>query len=161
MAKDADKTRRKTWAPTIHNRKARHDYFVVEAFEAGIELRGNEVKSVRLGEATLDGSFARVRDGELFLFGCHIKPYEFGDPRLAPDPNRPRKLLVHRRQINALAGSLTQQGHTVVPLQIYFKNGRVKVEVALVRGKGVHDKRQTLRKKEHQREIDQAMRRRR
>jgi len=160
MAKDSDKKRR-TWSPTLTNRKARHDYHVLEAFEAGIELMGDEVKSIRLGEASLEEAFARVDNGEVWLCGCHVKPYEYGDIRRQGDPTRPRKLLLHRRQIDSLVGSTSQRGTTLVPLSMYFKKGRVKVELALVRGKQRYDKRQAIRKKEQSREIDQAMRRRR
>jgi len=161
MPGKADRKKRRTYAPTLTNRKARHNYFVLEAFEAGIELKGAEVKSVRDGEVSLDEAFARVHDHELWLYGCHIKPYEYGDARRQPDPTRRRKLLLHRRQINSLVGSLSQKGVTMVPLSMYFKRGRVKVEVALVRGKQRYDKRQAIRQKEQRREIDRALGRRR
>lgn len=161
MSKDNDKSQRRTWSPTIHNRKARHSYHVLQAVEAGIALEGTEVKSVRNSEVSLDEAFARIDNGEVWLLGCHIKPYPFGDVRRLPDPIRPRKLLLHRRQIGSLVGSLTQQGTTLVPLSMYFKDGRVKVELGLCRGKREFDKRQDIRKKEQRREIDQAMRRRR
>ncbi|MCG3178677.1 MAG: SsrA-binding protein [Phycisphaerae bacterium] len=160
MAKKPDNSKRRTYSPTIKNRKAHHRFHVLEAMEAGVELKGNEVKSVRLGEVSLDESFARIRAGELYLLGCHIKPYEFGDVS-KQDPIRPRRLLLHKREIRQLAERVTQKGNTLVPLAIYFKRGKVKIEIALVRGKQLHDKRQDMKKREQQRDIQQAMRRRR
>ncbi|MDD4891319.1 MAG: SsrA-binding protein SmpB [Phycisphaerae bacterium] len=161
MPKDPEKHDRRTWSPTLHNRKARHNYHVLQAVEAGIALQGTEVKSIRNSEVSLDEAFARIENGEVWLIGCHINPYPFGDIKRLPDPNRPRKLLLHRRQIATLIGSVAQRGTTLVPLSMYFKDGRVKVELALCRGKQQFDKRADLRKKEQKREIDQAMRRRR
>lgn len=159
MSAEHDKPR--TWSPTIHNRRARHHYHVLQTIEAGIALVGAEVKSVRNSEVSLDEAFARIDNGEAWLIGCHIKPYLYGDQRRLPDPVRPRKLLLHRRQINSLVGSLSQRGTTLAPLSMYFKGGRVKVELGLCRGKQQFDKRQAIRKKEQRREIDQAIRRRR
>lgn len=161
MARDGDNKAKRTYSPTLSNRKARHHYHVLQAVEAGIALIGTEVKSIRNSEVSLDEAFARIDNGEVWLIGCHIKNYPFGDVRRAPDPVRPRKLLLHRRQIATLIGSVTQRGTTLVPLSMYFKDGRVKVELALCRGKQEFDKRESIRKKEQRREIDQAMRRRR
>ena len=161
MAQDRAKPQHRTWSPTLHNRKARHRYHVLQVVEAGIALKGTEVKSVRDSEVSLDEAFARIENGEVWLIGCHIKPYAFGDVRRLPDPVRPRKLLLHRRQINTLIGSVAQKGTTLVPLSMYFKDGRAKVELALCRGKGEFDKRQDIRKKEQKRDIDREMRRRR
>ena len=116
------------------NRKARHDYFIEETYEAGIALTGTEVKSLRAGRANLKDSYAQVVNGEMFLFNMHISPYEQGN-RFNVDPVRPRKLLLHRSEINRLFGKVTQQGLTLVPLKVYFHKGRAKVELALARGK--------------------------
>jgi SsrA-binding protein len=159
MSNENDKQR--TWSPTIHNRKARHNYHVLQVIEAGVALVGTEVKSIRNSEVSLDEAFARIENGQVWLIGCHIKPYPYGDQRHPLDPVRPRKLLLHRRQINSLVGSLSQRGTTLAPLSMYFKAGRVKVEIGLCRGKQQFDKRDSIRKKEQRREIDQAMRRRR
>ena len=161
MAKETDKSAHRTWSPRLTNHKARHHYFIISAVEAGIALQGTEVKSIRDSEVSLDESFARVENGEVWLVGCHIKPYAFGDARRLPDPVRPRKLLLHRRQIATLIGQTSQRGVTLVPLSMYFKDGRVKVELALCRGKQQFDKREDIRKKESRREIDRAMKRRR
>lgn len=160
MAKE-DKDSGKPFAPTIHNRKARHNYVVLETYETGVELKGTEVKSIRRGEVSLDEAFARVLDGEVFLIGCHIKPYEHADPRRQPDPTRNRKLLLHKREIQALIGATAQKGTTLAPLKMYFKNGRVKLLIGLVRGRQNYDKRDKLKQQQHNRDIEQAMRRRR
>ena len=161
MAKSADnRSPRRTFAPTLTNRKARHNYDVLETYEAGIELKGTEVKSIRNSEVSLEEAFARVRNGELWLFGCHVKPYEYGDVS-KQDPTRPRKLLLHKREIHALIGAVTQKGVTMVPLKMYFKRGRVKVLIGLARGRRAFDKREVIRKKQQARDIDQALRRRR
>lgn len=142
------------------NRKARHDYELVERVEAGIILTGDEVKSLREGRASLVDCFGRIRDGELWLEGMHVPPYEQGDKR-AHQPTRPRKLLLHRREIEHFAAELRERGYTLVPLRVYFTHGMAKVELALARGKRRYEKRQAIAKREAQREIEQAAGRRR
>ncbi|MFZ5753261.1 MAG: SsrA-binding protein SmpB [Bacillota bacterium] len=139
------------------NRKARHDYFIEETYEAGIALTGTEVKSLRAGKANLKDSYARVENGEMFLFNMHISPYEQGN-RFNVDPLRARKLLLHKGEINRLFGKVMQQGLTLVPLKVYFKRGRAKVEIALAKGKKLHDKRDAIAEKDARREMDRALR---
>lgn len=139
------------------NRKARHDYFIEEKFEAGLQLLGAEVKSLREGKVNLRDSYARLtRAGELILVGVHISPYGHAG-REAPDPVRTRKLLMHRREIDRLAGKIRERGFTLVPTRLYFKRGKAKIELGLARGKEHQDKRHDLRKAESKREIDRAM----
>lgn len=142
------------------NRKARHDYAILERFEAGIQLTGDEVKSLRGGRASLAEAFARVRDGQVWLEGMHIPPYEPGNVR-AHLPVRPRKLLLHRREIAGLQVAQEQQRLALVPLRVYFTHGLAKVELALARGKRLHEKRQAIAKREHEREIQRELGRRR
>ena len=142
------------------NRKARHNYELLERFEAGIKLTGDEVKSLRAGRASLVDAFARPRDGELWLEGMHIPPYEQGDTK-AHLPLRPRKLLLHRREIDAMARDVAEKGLSVVPLRVYFTHGMAKVELALARGKRRYEKRQSIAKREAQREMERAAGRRR
>jgi len=139
------------------NRKARHDYAVLETYETGIELRGSEVKSLREAKAQLQDSYATVDGGQLFLRGAHINPY---DPASYEnhDPTRARRLLMHRAEIRRLSGKLEESGLTLVPLSLYFKNGKVKVELALVRGRKVYDKRAKLDERRSRREIRGIMR---
>lgn len=140
------------------NKKARHDYFIDETFEAGIALTGTEVKSLRESRATLRDSFATVRSGELWLHGVHISPYSHGN-RGNVDPDRPRKLLMHKNEIRYLLGETKQQGYTLVPLRLYFSPGnKVKVELGLARGKKNYDKRDTIAKRDQQRDIERAAR---
>lgn len=139
----------------ITNRKARHEYFVLDSYECGIVLKGAEVKSIREGHANLQDAYARIDDGEVWLFGMHILPYAFS--RMDLDPVRKRKLLLNRREIVSIARAVEQQGTTLVPLRVYFKDGRVKIEVAVARGKARYDKRQALAKKDAQRETDRAL----
>ena len=146
--------------PVATNRKAFHDYFIDERFEAGIALRGTEVKSLRDGKVTLQDSFVRIEQDEAILYQCHIQPYSHG-ARDNHEPLRPRKLLLHREELNRLAGKVQQKGWTIVPLAIYFKRGRAKVELALARGKQHGDKRETLRRKVAEREMERAMKRER
>ena len=134
------------------NRKARYNYTILESVEAGIELKGTEVKSLRNGHASLNDSFARVDGGEVFLYNMHIAPYEFGNIMNA-DSLRPRKLLLHKRQIAHFAGALSAKHQTLVPLKLYFKDGIAKIEIALVKGKQLYDKRETIRKRETEREL--------
>ena len=138
------------------NRKARHDYIIMDKFEAGIVLVGTEVKSLREGRANLRDSFARVEKNEIFLYNCHIAPYSHGN-QLNHDPVRTRKLLLNRMEINRLIGKVQQKGFTLVPLKIYFKKGRAKVEMAFAKGKHTSDKRETLKRKMAEREMQRAM----
>jgi SsrA-binding protein len=142
------------------NRKARHDYEIVERIEAGIRLTGDEVKSLRAGRASLVESYARVRDGEVWLEGMHVPAYEQGDKR-THQPLRPRKLLLHRHEIERLAAEVAERGLTLVPLRVYFTHGIAKVELGVGRGKRRHEKRQAIAKREAQREIERATGRRR
>ncbi|HUZ21843.1 MAG TPA: SsrA-binding protein SmpB [Acidimicrobiales bacterium] len=139
------------------NRRARHEYDVLETFEAGLALRGGEVKSLRAGQVSLQDSYARVDDGEVWLLGTHIAPYEFSSGFGHVDPDRPRKLLLHRDQIDELRGRVAQQSLTLVPLSIYFKDGRAKVELALARGRRLYDKRHVLAERDAAREAERAM----
>jgi SsrA-binding protein len=142
------------------NRKARHDYHILENLEAGIVLTGDEVKSLRGGRASLAEAFARVRDGEVWLEGMHVPPYEQGNVK-AHQPLRPRKLLLHRREIARLVGQQQEERLSLVPLRVYFTHGVAKVELAVARGKRQHEKRQAIAKREHQREIERELGRRR
>ncbi|MBX6424065.1 SsrA-binding protein SmpB [Thermosulfurimonas sp. F29] len=135
------------------NRKARFLYDIEETYEAGIVLTGPEVKSLRLGRANLADSFARVVNGEVFLYNMHISPYPFSREAALSDPRRTRKLLLHRREINRLAGKVAEKGYTLIPLRIYFKDGWAKVELALARGKKLHDRRETIKRREEEREL--------
>jgi SsrA-binding protein len=142
------------------NRRATHDYEVLDRIECGVVLVGTEVKSLRDGHATLDDSYAKIEGGEVWLVGAEIPEYLFGN-RLNHKPKRQRKLLLRRSEIAKFAGKAAQKGFTLVPLRIYFKNGLAKVEVAVAKGKQAHDKRQSLKTAEAKREIDRAMSRRR
>ena len=141
------------------NKKAWHDYFVEEKYEAGIELAGTEVKSIRQGQINLKDSYCTFKDGELFVRGMHISPYEKGNI-FNRDPIRPRKLLMHKREILKLYGTLKQEGLTLIPLSLYFKNGRVKVELGLCKGKKLYDKRSDMAKRDAKRTIDRALKER-
>jgi len=138
------------------NRKAFHDYFVQETFEAGIALTGTEIKSVRAGALNLRDAYAQVRGGELWLENVHISPYEQGN-RFNVDPYRTRKLLMHRKEINRLMGRAQEKGLTIVPLRVYLKKNRAKVEIALVKGKRQYDKRETISQRDAAREIERAL----
>ena len=140
----------------VQNRRARHDYHILEQFETGIALQGTEVKSIRAGQITLKDSYAEVDGGELFLIGVHIAPYEQGNI-YNHDPERRRKLLMHKREIVRIGHTLAEKGFTLVLLRVYFKDGRAKVELGLCRGKHTIDKRQTLRKREQDRDVDRAL----
>lgn len=142
------------------NKKARYEYHILEVIEAGMVLLGTEVKSLRQGRAHLKDSYARVKDGELFLMQSHISPYShaYHDNH---DPDRVRKLLVHKREIKRLQGKTQEKGLTLVPLKIYFKNGKAKVELGLARGKRTYDKRETLKRKTEQRDLERAIKDRR
>jgi SsrA-binding protein len=139
------------------NRRARHDFDILETYEAGLVLRGTEVKALRDGRADLKESYARIEGEEAWLLGCHISPYARGN-RANHDPLRPRKLLLHRREINRLLGRIMEKGLTLVPLRLYFKAGRAKVEIGLARGRKTLDKRQVIREREERREMDRAIR---
>ena len=138
------------------NRKARHDYFLYDTYEAGIVLTGTEIKSVRAGRVSLRESHVSIRDGQAWLANVHIAPYSPGS-RENPDPRRDRKLLLHRREINRLQGAVQEKGLTIVPLRLYMKNNRAKVEIALARGKKLYDKREAIEKKESQRRIEREI----
>lgn len=137
------------------NRKARHDYVVLEQIEAGLVLTGTEVQSLRLGKVNLKDAYARIKNGEAWLYQVHISPYPFAHHD-NHDPLRVRKLLLHRREIDKLYGKVNEQGHTLVPLRIYFKGGRAKVTLALVKGKREYDKRRTIRERDEKREMERA-----
>jgi SsrA-binding protein len=139
------------------NRKARHNYHILETYEAGMVLKGTEVKSLRAGRANLKDSYARVQDGELWLENMHISPYEQGN-RFNHDPTRARKLLMHKGEIMRLWGKTREKGLALVPLRVYFKNGRAKVELALAKGKKLHDKREEIAKRDAEREIARVAR---
>jgi SsrA-binding protein len=143
-----------------NNKKAFHDYFIEERFEAGLVLQGTEVKSLRTGKANLHDSFAMIRDGEAFLHNLHISQYDFGN-RANHDPDRMRKLLMHKREIDKLFGKIREQGYTLIPLRLYFKDGKAKVELGLAKGKKLYDKREDIKQKDVKREIDKVMKDRR
>lgn len=143
----------------VQNRKARHEFHVLDTWEAGIVLQGTEVKSLRDGKANLQDAFARLDRGELWLYNLHISPYEMGN-RFNHDPLRPRKLLMHRRELRRLVGEVEQKGLTLVPLDIHFSNGIAKVKLALVRGKKLHDKRDALRERDDKRDVERAFKNR-
>jgi len=145
--------------PIADNRKAFHDYHILETFEAGIALLGTEVKGIREGQANLRDSYARVDNGEVWLFNVHINPYSHRG-YVDHDPKRKRRLLLHKYEIRKLIGKTVEKGLTLVPTKMYFKNGKVKVAIALARGKAVHDKRETLRRREVDRETRAAVKER-
>ena len=141
----------------IQNKKARHDYFIEETIEAGIALCGTEVKSIRAAKANLKDSYVDIKDGEAFLKNMHISPYEQGNI-FNRDPVRPRKLLLHKQEIRKLFDRIKQEGYTLVPLSLYFSGPRIKVEVALAKGKKLYDKRDTAAKRDAERDVQRAMR---
>ena len=136
-----------------NNKKAYHDYFIEDTYEAGIELVGTEVKSLRMGRCSIKESFVQIEKGEVFVWGMHISPYEKGNI-FNKDPLRTRKLLMHKAEITKLAGKVAERGYTLMPLQVYFKNGRAKMEIGLCRGKKLYDKRQDIAKKDMRREVE-------
>lgn len=152
----ADKTQFKTIA---QNKKARHEYFVEESYEAGVELVGTEVKSLRAGGVNLKDSWCEIKDGEIFVRQMHISPYEHGNI-FNRDPLWPRKLLMHRREIVRLASDLATKGLTLIPLSVYFKGSRVKLQVGLCRGKKLYDKREDAARRDAKRDIDRALKER-
>lgn len=142
----------------IQNKKAFHDYFIEQRFEAGIALEGWEVKAVRAGRAQLKEAYVIVRNSEIFLIGCHISPLPTASTHVKPDPTRTRKLLLHAEEISKLIGSVERAGYTLVPLDMHYTRGRVKLEIGLARGKKQHDKRETEKEKEWQREQQRLLR---
>jgi len=138
------------------NRKAYHDYFIEEKFEAGVQLSGTEVKSIRQGNVNLKDSFCVIKDGEISVLGMHISPYEKGNI-FNKDPVRPRKLLMHKREILRLFGRIKQDGYALIPLSVYFKGPRVKLELGLAKGKKLYDKREAAARRDAKRDIDRAM----
>ena len=136
-----------------NNKKAYHDYFIEESYEAGIALHGTEVKSMRQGKCSIKESFIRIENGEVYVYGMHVSPYEKGNI-FYKDPLRIKKLLLHKYEINKLSGKVAEKGLTLVPLQVYFKEGKVKVEIGLARGKKLYDKRQDIAKKDQRREAE-------
>ena len=138
------------------NRRARHEYEILETIEAGIALTGTEVKSLRQGKANLNDAFARIDNGECIIYEMHVSPYDFGN-RFNPDPKRPRRLLLHKKEILRLHSQIKEKGLTLIPLKLYFVRGMVKVELALAKGKKLYDKRDDLAKKDAARKIDKAM----
>ncbi len=143
--------------PTIDNRRARFEYEWLEQFEAGIALTGTEIKSIRTGQISIGEAYARIRDGELWLLSMYVPPYKEGSFSNV-DPNRPRKLLVHRKEIDRLAGRISEKGLTLIPVRLYFKRGMVKVSIALARGKKMWDKRKTEKDRDVEREMARATR---
>jgi SsrA-binding protein len=148
--------------PTVaENRKARHDYFIEESFEAGLALTGSEIKSIRGGRLNLRGGYARIVDGEAWLYDVHISPYDQSGVYFNHEPTRPRKLLLHRRELDRISGQVERQGFTLVPLRVYFKGRRAKLELGLARGKKLYDKREDIAKREAKRDIERAIKVRR
>jgi len=136
-----------------NNKKAYHDFFIDETYECGIALHGTEVKSMRMGKCSIKEAFVRIEDGEVFVYGMHVSPYEKGNI-FNKDPLRVKKLLLHKCEINKLLGKIKGKGYTLVPLQVYFKDGKVKVEIGLARGKKLYDKREAIAKKDQRREAE-------
>ena len=155
MAKDD--TKRSEIQSIARNKRARHDYHILETLEAGLVLTGTEVKSLREGRANIADAYGNLRDGEVFLLNLHISPYERGGYS-NHEPNRTRKLLLHRKEIRRLIGAVERQGLTLIPLELYFKNGVAKVALALAKGKKLHDKRETERTRDAEREMARAIR---
>lgn len=139
-----------------NNKKAYHDYFIEEKYEAGLVLHGTEVKSLRMGKCSIKEAFIRIENGEVFIYGMHISPYEKGNI-FNKDPLRVRKLLLHKSQIQKLIGNGAEKGYTIVPLQVYFSNGRAKIEIGLAKGKKLYDKRQDIAKKDQKREAEKEL----
>ena len=139
-----------------NNKKAYHDYFIEEKYEAGLVLHGTEVKSLRMGKCSIKEAFIRIEQGEVFIYGMHISPYEKGNI-FNKDPLRVRKLLLHKSQIQKLIGNSSEKGYTIVPLQVYFSNGRAKIEIGLAKGKKLYDKRQDIAKKDQKREAEKEL----
>jgi SsrA-binding protein len=145
----------------VQNRKAFHDYFIEQRFEAGIALAGWEVKAIRAGRAQIKEAYVLVKNGELYLIGCHISPLPAASTHIIADPTRTRKLLLHREEINRLIGSVERAGFALVPLDLHYSKGRVKLDIGLARGKKQHDKRQAMKEREWEREQQRLLRHRR
>ncbi|MBO4977060.1 MAG: SsrA-binding protein SmpB [Lachnospiraceae bacterium] len=145
--------KKETQKLVANNKKAYHDFFIDESYEAGIALHGTEVKSLRMGKCSIKEAFIRIENGEVFVYGMHVSPYEKGNI-FNKDPLRIKKLLMHKYEINKLAGKVAEKGYTLVPLQVYFKDGRAKVEIGLARGKKIYDKRADIAKKDQRREME-------
>ena len=139
-----------------NNKKAYHDYFIEEKYEAGLVLHGTEVKSLRMGKCSIKEAFIRIENGEVFIYGMHISPYEKGNI-FNKDPLRVRKLLLHKSLVQKLIGNSAEKGYTIVPLQVYFSNGRAKIEIGLAKGKKLYDKRQDIAKKDQKREAEKEL----
>src|ERR1044071_1601585 len=157
MAKPAAAKEEKTERLIAENRKARYEYFIEDRFEAGVALQGWEVKAMRAGRAQLTESYAFVKDGEAFLFGAHITPLKTTSTHIVADPTRTRKLLLNRAELNRLIGAVERKGFTLIPLELYWKNGRAKLKVGLAKGKKEHDKRNTSKDRDWQREKSRVM----
>lgn len=149
---------KKTNAPTLDNRRARHEFVILESLEAGLALTGTEIKSIRAGGVSLNEAFARVRDGELWLVNMYVPPYKAGNAFSAHDPRRARKLLVHKEQLARLASRSAERGLTIVPLRLYFTRGKAKVEIGLAKGKKLYDKRRSIQERELRRELSRVAR---
>ena len=149
MAKEAMKL-------VANNKKAYHDFFIEEKYEAGLVLHGTEVKSLRMGKCSIKEAFIRIENGEVYIYGMHISPYEKGNI-FNKEPLRVRKLLLHRQEIRKLIGNSSEKGYTIVPLQVYFKDGRAKIEIGLAKGKKLYDKRQDIAKKDQKREAEKEL----
>ena len=139
-----------------NNKKAYHDYFIEEKYEAGLELHGTEVKSLRMGKCSIKEAFVRIENGEAFVYGMNISPYEKGNI-FNKDPLRVKKLLLHKQQIRKLIGNSSEKGYTIVPLQVYFRDGRAKIEIGLAKGKKLYDKRQDIARKDQKREAEKEL----
>jgi len=142
----------------VENRKARHEYFIEETFEAGLALEGWEVKAIRAGRVNLNEAYVLVRHGELFLLGMHISPLASASTHVRPDPTRTRKLLLHRREIDRLIGKVERAGYALVPLDLHYRNGRIKATIALAKGKKLHDKRESAKERDWEREKARLLR---
>ncbi len=159
MAKTRGSDGREGKKVVVRNKKARHEFEILDTYEAGLVLRGPEVKSIRAGKASLAEAYARVDDGEVWLHGMHVTPYDPAS-RWNQDPVRPRKLLLRNEEIRRLIGAVQEKGLALVPLELYFRRGYAKVALALARGKKLHDKRETLKRRTHEREMEREMRQR-
>lgn len=140
-----------------NNKKARHEFFIEDTYEAGIVLKGTEVKSIRQGKVSIKESYCEIKNGEVFIIGMHISPYEQSNTFYTIDPLRSRKLLLNKREINKLIGKTTEKGYTLVPLRVYIRKNLVKVEIAIAKGKKLYDKRETIAKKDAQRRIERTL----
>lgn len=161
MARKAKRQKADPGTPEIRNRRARHEYHILEVVECGLALEGTEVKSLRAGRASIEDAYARVRDGEVFLVGANISAYSHASEAAQHSPQRDRKLLLHKRQIAEIESHVRQKGRTVVPLSVYFKQGWAKCELGIAVGKRAHDKREAIRRRDQKREIERELARRR